>query len=60
MFCTPGNVIGEIVVGDEHVPPERCIIAVAGAVEIGEQHDDVLVRRRGLSGLVRDAAALEP
>ncbi len=49
----PGDVGCDVVGGDDHLRGEGLVDTVTGAVEIGEEHDRVLVGGRGLQRLGR-------
>src|SRR4029450_4311314 len=55
----PGNVGCDVVGGDDHLGGEGLVDTVAGAVEVGEEHDGVLIGAGGLEGLGRCPGALE-
>jgi hypothetical protein len=49
----PVDVGCDVVGGDDHLRGEGLVITVTGAVEVGEEHDRVLIGGRGLEGLRR-------
>lgn len=55
----PLDVGCDVLGGDDHLRGERLVITVTGAVEVGLEHDRVLIGGCGLQGLRRCPGALE-